>query len=236
MESLEETPAEIERAYSRVAGDEMLARVMQGYQRQQLIILLLSLGLVVVSVLAGVGYFRRPKVMVAVQTSDGQRIAQLDDVKFGATEQIQMGEDTLTNRDKEYLVNQFLQTFYAVDLASRAKDVPKALSFLAPTSAGSLYKVLNEQGYFQRERDEGWSASWKTDSVEVDRGDKNLLRVIGTQDLRRVMAGKTKRERIQFKLTFVLHTEGKREDSPLRSGYWIVNFKPEELSRLEETI
>ena len=236
MDTNETPPAETERAYTRVAGNEMLAQVMRGYQRQQLIIFLLSLGLVAVSVLAGVGYFRRPKVMVAVQTPDGQRIAQLDDVRFGGTEQIQMGEDTLTNRDKEYLVNQFLQTFYGVDLASRSKDVPKALSLLAPAPAASLYKVLNEQGYFQRERDEGWSASWKTDSVEVDRNDRNLLRVIGTQDLRRVMGGKTRRERIQFKLTFVLHTEGKREDSPLRSGYWILNFKPEELSRNEETV
>ena len=135
METNQATPAEIERAYSRVAGDEMLARLLQGFRRQQFIILVLAVGLVAVSWLAGVGYFRRPKVMVAVQTPDGQRIAQLDDVKFGATEQIQMGEDTLTNRDKEYLVNQFLQTFYAVDLASRAKDVPKALSLMAPTSA-----------------------------------------------------------------------------------------------------
>lgn len=236
MDSEEVPPAETERAYTRVAGDEMLAQVMRGYQRQQLIIFLLAVGLVAVSVLAGVGYFRRPKVMVAVQTPDGKRVAQLDDLSFGATEQIQMGEDNLTHRDKEYLVNQFLQTFYAVDLASRAKDVPKALSYLAPASAASLYKVLNEQGYFQRERDEGWSSLWKTDSVEVDRNDRNLLRVIGTQDLRRVMGGKTRRERIQFKFTFVLHTEGKRENSPLRSGYWILNFKPEELSRNEETI
>lgn len=218
-----------------VADKEALIGMVRAVNRLNRVCFVLAIGLVAISVLAAIGYYRRPKVIVAVQTPDGQRIAQIDDMKFGATEQIQMGEDNLNDRDKQELVNRFLETFYAVDLASRSKDVPKALSMLIPDSARNYYKTLNEQGYLQRERDEAWSSSWKTDSFEVDRSDRNQVQVIGTQNLRRVMAGKPKTERIQYKIVFTLHTEGKRDDTPLRTGYWIINFKPEELSRSEES-
>lgn len=212
---------------------ELVFEQIKASNRLYKIITFLSVGLVLVSVLAGIGFFRRPKVLVAVQTPDGQRITQMDDVNFGATEQIQMGEDNLNDRDKKELVENFLQTYYGVDLASRSKDVPKALSMLVPDSARQVYKILNEQGLLQRERDESWSGSWKTESFEVDRKDKNMVLVIGTQNLRRLIGGKAKTERIQYKIPFILHTEGKRDSSPLRTGYWILNFKSEEISRNE---
>ena len=104
---------------------------------------------------------------------------------------------------------------------------------IIPANASMLYKNLNEQGTLQRERDEGWSSSWTTDSFEVDRTDRNLATVIGTQILRRNSSGKIKQERVQYKILFLLYTEGKREESPLRTGYWIANFKAQELSRSE---
>ncbi len=225
---------ELNEAVKMVAASETLSGLVTGINRLNRICLVLALGLIVVSVIAALGYYRRPKVIVAVQTPDGQRIAQIDDTKFGATEQIQMGEDNLNDRDKQELVNQFLQSFYAVDLASRSKDVPKALSMLIPDSAKLIYKSLTDQGHFQRERDEGWAATWKTDSFEVNRADKNSVQVIGTQNLRRMIGGKPRSEKIQFKIVFSLHTEGKRDESPLRTGYWIVNFKAEEISRTQE--
>lgn len=224
---------EVQTSLENSSLQELVFEQVKASNRLYRVIAFLSIGLVLVSVLAAVGFFRRPKVLVAVQTPDGQRIAQIDDINFGSTEQIQMGEDNLNDRDKRELVENFLQTYYGVDLASRSKDVPKALSMLIPDSAKQLYKVLNEQGVLQRERDESWSGSWKTESFEVDRKDKNLVLVIGTQSLRRMVGGKVKSERIQYKIPFVLHTEGKRDNSPLRTGYWIVNFKPEEISRNE---
>lgn len=223
----------VKTAIQSVVEKEALLGLVRAVNRLNRVVFVLALGLVLVSLIAAVGYFRRPKVMVAVTTPDGQRIAKIDDVNFGATEQIQMGEDNLNNRDKEYLVNQFLDSFYAVDLASRNRDVQKSLGMMIPGSAQILYKSLNEQGFLQRERDEGWSASWKTESFEMDRTDRNLASVIGTQILRRNLGGKIKQERVQYKIRLQLYTEGKREETPLRTGYWIANFKAEELSRSE---
>jgi hypothetical protein len=217
-----------------VAENEAMAVLAEALKSRNRLSVILATGLVIVSLLAGYGYFRRPKVLVAVQTPDGQRIASIDDINFGGTEQIQMGEDNLTNGDKEYLVSEFLKRFFAVDMASRGKDVERALSFMSPNSAASYYKMLNEQGFLQRERDEAWSASWKTDSFEIDGANKNRAVVIGTQELRRMIGGKPKKEKVQYKISFDLHTDGKREGSPLRSGYWIVNFKADEISRNEE--
>lgn len=220
-------------AVGTVANQEALIKLVKAVGSLNKIVFILATGLVVVSIVAAVGYFRRPKVLVAVQSADGRRIAQIDDINFGTTDQIQMGEDNLTDADKRELVENFLQSFYAVDLASRSKDVPRALRMVIPSNAQVLYKNLNEQGILQRERDEGWSASWTTDSFDVDRTDKNLAQVIGTQMLRRNAGGKLKQERVQYKILFQLYTEGKREESPLRTGYWIANFKAEELSRSE---
>lgn len=235
MENVENTENdELKDAMARVAGNELLVNMSQAVKGYNRVIFVLGVSLVVVSVIAAVGFYRHPKVIVAVQSADGQRIVQIDDMKFGATEQIQMGEDKLTDRDKRELVENFLSTIYGVDLASRSKDVPKALSMMIPDYARALYKDLNERGTLQKERDEGWSAGWNTESFEIDRNDKNTARVIGTQTLRRIIGGNAKKERVQYKIALTLHTEGKRDDTPLRTGYWIVNFKPEELSRTEE--
>jgi len=233
QEEFSETSGTVKEAIISVAEKEALLGMVRTNNRQNQIILALAIGLVIVSIISAVGYFRRPKVLVAVQSADGQRIAKIDDINFGTAEQIQMGEDNLSNADKRELVENFLQAFYAVDLASRSKDVPRALKMLIPANAQLLYKNLNEQGVLQRERDEGWSSSWTTDSFEVDRSDRNLASVIGTQMLRRNSSGKIKQERVQYKILFQLYTEGKREESPLRTGYWIANFKAEELSRSE---
>ncbi len=216
-----------------VAEKEALVGLVRAVNRLNRVVFVLALALVIVSLISAVGYFRRPKVIVSVQTPDGQRIAKIDDVNFGGTEQIQMGEDNLSNRDKEYVINQFLESFYGVDLASRSQDVKKILGLMIPASAKTLYKNLNEQGILQRERDEGVAASWTTESFEVDRLDRNLAHVIGTQIMRRNSGGKIKQERVQYKIIFQLYTEGKREETPLRSGYWVANFKAEELSRSE---
>ena len=218
-------------ALSRIVGEELARQLAVEVRRMNRIVFVLAVGLIAVSILAAVGFFRRPRVLVAVQTPDGQRIARIDDVNFGTSEQIQMGEDNLSDLDKKELVNQFLNAFYNVDLASRSKDVPRAMQMMVPESARFYFKTLSEQGQLQRERDEGWSAVWKTDSFEVDRADRNAVQIIGTQQLRRIVGGVAKAEKIQYKLTFLLHTEGSRNNSPLRTGYWIINFKAEELSR-----
>jgi hypothetical protein len=228
-------PTQIEdiSSLSRTSLEELVMSLMKANKSIYRVCLVLGIGLVIVSILAAVGFYRRPKVIVAVQSADGQRITQIDDTKFGSTEQIQMGEDNLSNKDKNELIENWLQGRFAIDLASRSKDVPKFLSLMIPSTAGGLFKQLNETGELQRERDEGWSGSWKTDSIDVDRNDKNIVQVIGTQNLRKVVAGKPKTERIQYKIVFSLHTEGKRDNSPLRTGYWIVNYKDEVLSRTE---
>lgn len=235
MENIDtlENQTEMKNAVEGIANQNGLSDALSSLKSVNRVCFVLAIGLVIASIIAVWGWNRRPKVIVAVQSPDGQRIAQIDDMKFGATEQIQMGEDKLTNLDKREIVENFLQTFYGVDLASRPKDIQKALGMMIPDSAKVYYKALTEQGHLQRERDEAWSASWKTDSFEIDRNDKNAASVIGTQTLRRVIGGKPKSERIQYKLFFTLHTEGKRDDSPLRTGYWIINFKSEELSRTE---
>ncbi len=235
MENIEpgENP-ELKESLARVAGNEMLVNMSQAVKGNNRVIFILSVSLVIVSAIAAFGFYRHPKVIVAVQSADGQRIASIDDMKFGATEQIQMGEEKLTDRDKRELVENFLSTIYGVDLASRSKDVPKALNMMIPETGRALYKDLNERGTLQKERDEGWSAGWNTDSFEIDRTDKNTARVIGTQTLRRIIGGNAKKERVQYKIVLTLHTDGKRDETPLRTGYWIVNFKAEELSRTEE--
>ena len=205
-----------------------LIKAVSGYQK---IIIVLSVGFIIVAILAAIGFYRRPKVMVSVTTPDGRRIVKLDDVNFGAVEPVQMGADNLNNDDKKYLVNQFLSNYYGVDLASRSRDIQKALGLMIPSSAKRLWKALNERGYLQIERDEAWAATWDTEKIEVSPSDPNLIEVIGTQTLRKRLGGEIKEERNQYKIVFRLFTEGKRDDTPLRSGYWITQFNADSISR-----
>lgn len=192
---------------------------LRNARKKDTIIMFQSVIIVILAGLAFYLYLRKPDLIVAVTSPDGQRVVQINNREFGQTEAVQLGKENLTNGDKTYLVSEFSRLRFAVDRASREKDVERMLRMCIPRTAVNYAKDLKEKGVLEREASEMWSAKWTQQSVKVDERDPYTLRVIGTQEITKTINGAIGQETVQYELTFKLTTDGSRSDDNFRTGF-----------------
>jgi len=130
-------------------------------------------------------YWRRPDRIV-VDRSNG-RVLMINDRTFGETDAARMTLDQPGDADKKYLVGEFVRLLYAVNPATRAPDVRSALEMMVPQSAVRFAGYLKEQHILERQRVELWQAVWTAQDVLVGRFDPFTLRVIGKQQITKLI-------------------------------------------------
>lgn len=173
-------------------------------------------------------YVRRPDRIV-VDRSSG-RVLQIDDRNYGETEAVQMGPDKLTNADKQYITGEFVKALYQVDPATRPRDIERALRMMVPESALKFARYLKQEGILEKQRAESWQSVWTPQDISVDRIDPYTVRVIGKQEVTKVIAGATTTETQQLNLTLKLVADPERRaDRNLRSGFLVASIDYKEL-------
>jgi hypothetical protein len=173
-------------------------------------------------------YVRRPDRIV-VDRSSG-RVLQINDRDYGETEAVQLGPDRLTSADKQYITGEFVRALYQIDPATRPRDIERALRMMVPDSALKFARYLKQEGVLEKQRAESWQAVWTPQDVSVDHADPYTLRVIGKQEVTRLIAGATEHETRQLNLTLKLAADPQRRaDRNLRSGFLIAAFDYKEL-------
>jgi hypothetical protein len=186
------------------------------------LLLLVSLGFNVYQ------YWRRPDRIV-VDRSSG-RVLMINDREYGETEAARLGPDKLTNADKQYLAGEFVKAIYQVDPATRPRDIERALRMMIPNSALLFARYLKQTGVLDRERAESWQAVWTPQDISVDGADPYTVRVIGKQEITKVIAGAAQQETRQLSLTLKLVADPQRRaDRNLRSGFLVARFDNREL-------
>jgi hypothetical protein len=198
---------------------------------------ILSLGwmamLLVLLLLASVSlniwqYWRRPDRIV-VDRSSG-RVLMINDRQYGETEAVQFGPDRLTNADKQYISGEFAKALYQIDPATRPKDVERAIRMMVPGTALKFARWLKDTGVLDKQRAESWQAVWTPQDVSVDQVDPYRVRIIGKQQITKVVAGATQQETHQLHMTLKLVADPQRRaDRNLRSGFLISGFDFKEL-------
>ena len=141
-------------------------------------------------------YWRRPDRIV-VDRSSG-RVLMINDREYGETEAVKLGPDKLTNADKQYLAGEFVKAIYQVDPATRPRDIERALRMMAPASALLFARYLKQTGILDKQRAESWQAVWTPQDISVDGVDPYTVRVIGKQEITKVIAGATQQETRQL--------------------------------------
>jgi hypothetical protein len=179
-------------------------------------------------------YWRRPDRIV-VDRSSG-RVLTINDREYGETEAVRLGPDRLTNADKQYLSGAFVKALYQIDPATRAGDVERALRMMVPNSALKYAKWLKETGVLDRQRAESWQAVWTPQDISVDQVDPYTVRVIGKQQITKVISGAAQQETHQLHLTLKLVADPQRRaDRNLRSGFLVSAFDYKELGEPSTT-
>jgi hypothetical protein len=173
-------------------------------------------------------YWRRPDRIV-VDHSSG-RVLMINDREYGETEAVKLGPDKLTNADKQYLAEEFVKAIYGVDPATRPRDIERALRMMAPASALLFARYLKQTGVLDKQRSESWQAVWTPQDISVDGADPYTVRVIGKQEISKMIAGAAQQETRQLHLTLKLVADPQRRaDRNLRSGFLVASFDYKEL-------
>jgi hypothetical protein len=173
-------------------------------------------------------YWRRPDRIV-VDRSSG-RVLMINDREYGETEAAKLGPDKLTNADKQYLSGEFVKAIYQVDPATRPRDIERALRMMVPNSALLFARFLKQTGVLDKQRAESWQAVWTPQDISVDGADPYTVRVIGKQEITKVIAGATQQETRQLHLTLKLVADPQRRaDRNLRSGFLVASLDYKEL-------
>jgi len=173
-------------------------------------------------------YWRRPDRIV-VDRSSG-RVLMINDREYGETEAVKLGPDKLTNADKQYLAGEFVKAICQVDPATRPRDIERALRMMVPNSALLFARYLKQTGVLDKQRAESWQAVWTPQDISVDGADPYTVRVIGKQEITKVIAGAAQQETRQLSLTLKLVADPQRRaDRNLRSGFLVARFDNKEL-------
>src|SRR5262245_2144257 len=197
---------------------------------QLLTTLLIVLGLFTLSAIGNaLQYWRRPDRIV-VDRSSG-RVLMINDREFGETDAVKMMPDQPGDADKRYLVGEFVKLLYAVNPATRAPDVKSALEMMAPQSAAKFAGYLKEQHILERQRAESWQAVWTPQDVSVDRLDPFTLRIIGKQQITKLVNNAVLQETKQLQLTVKLVADpAGRSDANRRTGFLVAAIDYKELN------
>ena len=107
----------------------------------------------------------------------------------------------------------------------------KLFGLMHPQFASQLSKFMQDRRVPQTEREEAWQANWTIKSAEVDKRDPYLVRIVGQQDLTRILAGSVKREAkiLQVEMKLAADRRG-RDDVNLRTGLILVGVSEKVIS------
>jgi hypothetical protein len=175
-------------------------------------------------------YWRRPDRIV-VDRSSGRTLV-INDREFGETDAVRMTPDQPTDADKKYLVSEFIKLLYAINPATRKADLKAALEMMVPQAASKFAAYLREQRVLEQQRGESWQAVWTPKNIEVDRSDPYTLRVIGDQEITKVVGGGVVQEGKQLQITVKLAADpAGRTDANRRAGFLIAAFDYKDLNQ-----
>jgi hypothetical protein len=173
-------------------------------------------------------YWRRPDRIVVDRTSG--RALVINNREYGETDAVKMAPDQPSDADKKYLVSEYVKLLYAVNPATRAADLKAALEMMVPQSAAKFASYLKDQRILEQQRAESWQAVWTPQDVSIDKLDPNTLRVIGKQEITKVINNAAVQETKQLQLTIKLVADpAGRNDANRRMGFLVAAIDYKEL-------
>jgi hypothetical protein len=174
-------------------------------------------------------YWRRPDRII-VDRSNG-RVLMINDRVYGETDAVKMTPDYPGESDKKYLVAEFVRSLYAVNPATRAADIKTALEMMVPQSAIRFASYLKDQHILEQQRAESWQAVWTPQDISIDRADPYTIRVIGRQEITKLINNQVIQETKQLQLTVKLAADpAGRTDQNKRMGFLIAAIDYKEIS------
>jgi hypothetical protein len=175
-------------------------------------------------------YLRRPDTIVVDRTAGGDRVVTMDNREYGLTDGVQLLRDSPTDGDKKYLATVFLELYYGNNPDYRDRQLNEAISLMVAARGREMFNYLKQNRILEQQAAESWQARWTPQQVSVDPSDPFTVRVIGVQNLTRVVNQRPVEETHQLNVTVKLaKDELGRDERNKRTGYQVTWFGWEEL-------
>ena len=175
-------------------------------------------------------YLRRPDRIVIDRTAGGDRVVMLNNREYGLTDSVAFSPDEPSAGDKKYLVSQFLSLYYGNNPDIRDRQLNDAIGLMVSTRGRELFEYLRRNRVLEQQSGESWQARWTQQQIWIDQAEPFTVRVIGTQNLTRIVNQRPVEETHQLNLTVRLaRDELGRDERNKRTGYQITWFGWDEL-------
>lgn len=175
-------------------------------------------------------YFRKPDRIVIERTPQGE--VMLDNRTYGHAGGISISPDNPTTEDKLSVAKKWMTIFNEVDpeVRVRKQSLQQVLGAMVPQAAIDMGTWLKTSGTAARERDEAWSATFEIQTAELI--NKDTVRVLGTQTVKKIQNGIPSAEKIQieWKIGLTPDPAGRKERN-FNTGYLVTGYSDRLISR-----
>lgn len=222
------------------AGTEVNAKLVLAIYKLISLCVFLVLAVLLAS---GIGFYlyqRKPDLVYIREDVDGRTVAVLNNRELGTSGNVTVAKDRVTDKDKLSAASKFAAAIYGVSPVKevRERDIAQAITQMVPQRAKILSDYL--EPIIAEQRRDNWSTVWAEQSSSVDRNDKMLVHIIGTQTIDKSPQGVPQREVKQFDLAIKLYYDkpmeqkqkgNPRADRNLNTGFLILEYTGEEIQK-----
>jgi hypothetical protein len=207
--------------------------------------LLFAVAVLAVAVLAHAGlelylYHRSPDLVYIREDAEGRTVAVLNNREMGTSGNVTVSKDRVTDQDKIMAASKFAAAIYGVSPVPevRARDIAQAITQMVPQNAQKLSTYL-EPILAEQKRD-NWSTVWNEQSIYLDKNDRMLVHIIGSQTVDSSPAGGPQHYVKQFDLAVKLYYDKPMETSQkgnpraarnLNTGFLVLEYTGEEIQK-----
>lgn len=186
-------------------------------------------------------YLRKPDRIVIEKDANGEQVLLVNDRSFGNIKGLTIEPDRPTNAQKMLLAKDFAGLLFEVDLSTRQKAIKKALGMMPNSSAQAFFQYLkqntsnskNEAGVaLSIEKTENWAATFAIKDASLDANNPNLINLIGTQNITKVIGGTTSEAERDLQMQIKVHPDANgRQDYNEQLGFQIISYTLKELPK-----
>jgi hypothetical protein len=186
-------------------------------------ILLLCVGLLIYQ------YFKKPTVITIVKSGD--EVVSINDLTTGISHAgVSMRPGDITSDEKHQVAGELAQGIYKINPLTRDEDLKRLINLMDPATAREYVLEIKNSGLLKRQVDEKWTANWTMLDTSVVEGMPNTVRVLGRQDLIKVVGQQRIEESHTYSMDVLLVMDEKgREPRNLNTGLRVLRFTIKEI-------
>jgi len=173
--------------------------------------------------------FKKPVVITVVK--QGNEVIEINDVTRGASVAgVTMRPGDITNDEKVQIAKELARGIHRINPVMRDDDNMRLINLMEGATAKQFAGDMKNSGLLKRQVEEKWTANWTPLDSSVVEGMPNTVRVLGRQELIKVVGGNRIEESHTYSMDVVLVLDERgRDPRNLNTGLRVIKFSVKEI-------